>query len=241
MRDIPILFSRPMVHGLLREVEAPGTGKTQTRRIIKMPDADFDAVFCEEDGAWNIGDALTGKREHKLPVRFRKGDRLWVKETWRTEARYDDLKPALLPTRALISYDAGYEEAPNDGCRGRTRVSIHMVRRASRLTLTVTDVRVQRLQEISDTDCSAEGANSPGGFQLLWEDINGMNSWWANPWVVAVTFTVALRNIDHVFPSSPRLSPDGTYCICDQCHREWKPGESPNCESCDAAFRAMGK
>ncbi len=220
MTDRPILFSAPMVR-------AHNDGrKTQTRRAIRMPDADFDAVFCEDDGSWHIGDALTGKREHKLPVHFRKGDRLWVKETWRTEARYDHLKPVELPRGALITYDADHEQEPNDGCRGKTRVSIHMVRRLSRTTLTVRDVRVQRLHEITEADCIAEGppnvhrANYSGPlsalsgamiqhpekswltmtprnwYRELWDAINGAGAWDRNPWVVAVTYSVEHRNID---------------------------------------------
>ena len=95
----------------------------------------------------------------------------------------------------------------------RWRPSIHMPRWASRLTLTVTDVRVQRLQEISEEDARAEGAypceggwsygGSPlagttarGAFYCLWNSLHGPDAWSANPWVCALTFTVDRRNID---------------------------------------------
>lgn len=79
----------------------------------------------------------------------------------------------------------------------------YMPRWASRLTLTVTDVRVQRLQEISEEDALAEGVehHPPGRpaellYRVLWEQINGPGSWDANPWVAAYTFTVERANID---------------------------------------------
>jgi len=93
--------------------------------------------------------------------------------------------------------------------------SIHMPRWASRLTLTVTDVRVQRLQDISAADSIAEGVecetcaamaqsachgkgcfSSLADFRALWNSLHGPDAWDANPWVVALTFTVEQRNID---------------------------------------------
>ncbi|MEH7827630.1 hypothetical protein [Gemmobacter denitrificans] len=91
------------------------------------------------------------------------------------------------------------------------RPSIHMPRWASRITLTVTDVRVQRLQQISEADAVAEGVSpisepndlkwehySPHGvaFAALWNSLHGHGAWEANPWVVVPTFTVAHGNID---------------------------------------------
>jgi hypothetical protein len=87
------------------------------------------------------------------------------------------------------------------------RSPIHMPRWASRLTLTVTEVRVQRLQQISEDEAKAEGVRPafsyPGhenvyanpryvwGFHELWHEIHGASSWSANPWVAAITFDVA--------------------------------------------------
>jgi len=219
MADLPILFSGPMVRGLIREVERPGTGKTQTRRVLKPQPTMHAAGDCTIGGHRGPVDYLMREIYPQHLARFRKGDRLWVKETWRTEARHDAVKPTELPRAALISFDADHLQEPNDGCRGRTRVSIHMPRWASRLTLTVTDVRVQRLQECSREDAAAEGLirlRATGRYVIakgdqyfgdahhdprvvygwLWDQINGDGSWASNPWIVALTFTVERRNID---------------------------------------------
>jgi len=103
-------------------------------------------------------------------------------------------------------------EMPNHPEHGRAlwRPSIYMPRWASRLTLLVTDVRVQRLQDISEADAIAEGiiptANSQtidcaterpsDGFRALWNSIHGPEAWDANPWVAAISFDVVRANID---------------------------------------------
>ena len=126
MTDRPIIFSAPMVRALMA-----GT-KTQTRRVVKpQPQCERPTII-------------------KRGVRFVPGDRLWVRENWRTEARYDATAPRDLPVTAVISYEADYLAEPNDGCRGRLRPAIHMPRRASRLTLTVADVRVHRLGHMTE-------------------------------------------------------------------------------------------
>ncbi len=145
---------------------------------------------------------------HRLPYLY--GDRLWVREGfcwvsawgWRYRADNDDL-----------------DDKRKFGEVGKWRSPIHMPRSASRLTLTVTDVRVQRLHDITEADAVAEGVESgmtsrglmwkaygdkPNcwvdsarlSYIRLWESIHGPGAWDANPWVVALTFTAEKRNID---------------------------------------------
>jgi hypothetical protein len=153
MTDRPMLFSAPMVKGLLREIEAPGTGKTQTRRIMKPQPIRLD------NGGWHIfsgGGGIIIDHEQRVEdfAPHQIDDRIWVKETWCTEERYNHLKPSDICPGEWIGYRAG----PDDlGHHGKPRVSIFMPRWASRITLTVTDVRVQRLQDISEEDAIAEG------------------------------------------------------------------------------------
>jgi len=239
MTDRPILFSAPMVRALL------DGRKTQTRRILKpQPSAicaGFQRVFTDPphfeaiDANGKPCNAFTGTLGvHPYPpIRFAKGDRLWVRETLRRQ--YTN---GVLGETWLYSADQEVVNLRHGDPRitdmiawahhkeGDTCVSIHMPRWASRLTLTVTDVRVQRLQEISEADCVAEGPPNVSGFRYsgpasglsglmvvdpenpavsmtprtwyreLWDTLNGAGSWDANPWVVAVTFTVERRNID---------------------------------------------
>lgn len=147
MTDRPILFSGPMVNALL------DGRKTQTRRVLRVP-----APFDPSD---NISvEIATGFIEPQ----FRRGDRLWVRETWRPHYLGDGIWDL------DVSYAAdGERRRINDGEFGkkdwtwpkaadRGNVSpLFMPRWASRLTLTVNEVRVQRLQEMSDADAVAEG------------------------------------------------------------------------------------
>lgn len=124
------------------------------------------------------------------------GDRLWVREAW---ARDDE------DGQLMYRADVG-----RDLCADAWRPSIHMPRWASRITLEVTAVRVERLQDISEADAQAEGVipkwepgcsgrlmDAFGGFSFrpaasayaeLWEQINGPGAWDANPWVWVVEF-----------------------------------------------------
>lgn len=158
MADLPILFSSPMVRAILREIDRPGTGKTQTRRVLHMPPMTFDAVF-NDDGVWHIGDALTGHRYTKLSVPYRIDDRLYVREAWRSHRAYDDEPPRRLISPNAKRYMSYVADEPDIHANptSRYRQAMHMPRWASRITLIVTDVRVQRLQEICEADARAEG------------------------------------------------------------------------------------
>jgi hypothetical protein len=212
MRERPILFSGPMVRAILA-----GT-KTQTRRVVKpQPEAQHGGEpywFIGGYRAWQYRstDDVLRKGGNTLRCPYgAPGDRLWVREAWQAldgneRARRIMTEPN--PSRGWLEYAAtvpeGYEPPP------RWRPSIHMPRWASRITLEVTGVRVERLQDISSNDAIAEGIEPcPRGgewrnyldsapnrdaltprvsFRSLWESINGPGSWEANPYVWAVSF-----------------------------------------------------
>lgn len=239
MADRPILFSAPMVRALLEG------HKTQTRRIIKpQPDSSVTSVgvlSCSGVWSWLSGDPRdidTWAFEGEFHVGYRPGDRLWVKETWHAESWYDRHSPKrraeLVEQLGAphVWYPAGYlletpyQRRVTQVCaldldaqwsKGQKRVSIHMPRWASRITLTVTDVRVERLQDISKGDAISEGIEWLGealwrnyaypsnlrgtssavvSYKTLWDSINGSGAWDSNPWVVAVSFDVRRGNID---------------------------------------------
>lgn len=153
------------------------------------------------------------------------GDRLWVRETWGVvshafdangnRSEYHPDRPATpvqeMPFgkcyyhgHVIYAADGGFEWSGDDDGGGDTRSawkpSIHMPRIASRITLEIVSVRVERLQDISPNDCIEEGAwriedkeigrghEAVDAYRALWESINGADSWEANPWVWVVEF-----------------------------------------------------
>jgi len=202
MKERPILFSAPMVRALLN-----GT-KTQTRRVCTPANAaNLSHVVECPYAQWGDED---GEVLFKSPYGVF-ADRLWVRESFsgphcmeKTD-EFPALPPGQWPPESSIWYWADGE--PTHGDWTRPRPSIHMPRWASRITLLITNVRVERLQDISEADAMAEGivpAGDGNGFQLadtthymgnpidsyfsLWEAINGAESVEANPWVWAVEF-----------------------------------------------------
>lgn len=188
MTERPILFNGEMVRAIL------DGRKTQTRRMVKfafpppnMPHPDmYLGVGCP------LGQA---------------GDRLWVRETF---VQGWDIEPV---TDRLMQFDDDGNELPkktwyratdsdiywsdNDGWETNTpwKPSIHMPRSASRITLEITDVRIERLQSISEADAKAEGVEPAEcclahyhGFSKLWQNVYGSESWEANPWVWVIEF-----------------------------------------------------
>lgn len=179
--------------------------KTQTRRqlyrvtksiITSRLDGRYLPIRRLEDV--RIGETLTLSRAHDV----KPGDRLWVREAF----SYDSLD---VDHDGLMPCWYWADGNPEDGDWTKPKPSIHMPRIYSRLTLTVTDVRVQRLQDISEADAEAEGVEyrdcwgtwRPDGsmqcggspdrreaFRCLWININGNGSWEADPWVCAYTF-----------------------------------------------------
>jgi len=216
MADRPILFSGPMVRALL------DGRKTQTRRT--MPDQKLfrdgpagPEIWTGFMGwqylAWALDNrGVCGKGV--LP-RIAIGDRLYVREHWNTDVRNDGISPRDIRATEPVWYIADGVSTRSTDFSVRSsqhRQAMHMPRWASRLTLTVTDVRVERLQDINEADAKAEGVSDEFtdyeiygqsqpyrfGYSALWNDINGPGAWDENPWVVAYTFTVQRGNIDQI-------------------------------------------
>ncbi|MDD2704131.1 MAG: hypothetical protein PHU07_02165 [Acidocella sp.] len=262
MADRPISFTDPMAAAIEREVERPGTGKTQTRRILKFPTrTSSGGTFYERKdmGGWeptvNGGGGCfkivngirvavpetVGMWHQTCGVSFdapyQRGDLLWVRESYFQYGHWWPVvgeltaggkqKWEFVSHKFPVQFDepkVGYylgRSVANQGRQGwYKRLGRFMPRELSRTVLTVTDVRVQRLQDISRDDAIAEGIKRIGGgmlrwekwgaveelsaatpqeaYALLWNGINGPGTWEANPWVVALTFTVERRNIDEV-------------------------------------------
>lgn len=218
-KERPVLFKDAMVRAILN-----GT-KTQTRRVLKQAVGPSLSVGIDDDTpgvaelSWLWGDG-PGYDVHETIKRVpcphgKPGERLWVRETFsgphcmeRSE-EFPAVPPSQWPTESPIWYWADGE--PSHGDWTKPRPSMFMPRWASRITLEITDVRVERLQDISVADAMAEGTPcyvcggpldgrseddchcfhhkaSPSDYRALWESINGPDSWEANPWVWAISF-----------------------------------------------------
>lgn len=187
MKERPILFSAPMIRAILNG------SKTQTRRIMKRPALNY------LNNGMSIADFILMCEGSQVCKFGKVRDHLWVRETWQTHCDLDGISPSNLPVNSAIQYPATY-----DGWVSKRRPSIHMPRLVSRITLEITGVRVERLQDISEGDALAEGVNewargacakdNPYGFgpieyfELLWSQINGRQSWYANPFVWVIEF-----------------------------------------------------
>lgn len=183
MKERPILFSAPMVRAIL------AGRKTVTRRIVR--DAKPIAADVTVFGTWVANDAAVleeGARMLRCPYGV-PGDRLWVKE-------------ALVPTAGNgVTYAVDGEYVLIDGgarewmWKPRKLAAMYCPRWASRITLEVVDVRVERLHDLDEEDADAEGIGEPPWgsrvetFATLWDTINGKRAPWAsNPWVWRVEF-----------------------------------------------------
>jgi len=216
VREKPILFSGEMVRAVL------DGRKTQTRRVVKPQ----SRIILHDNGQALTDSGWLPELDNPYG---KPGDQLWVRETWATSLSLDQTSPAEI---AVHAHYAGY----NDGNHpladlwyiadmhyrqwgdektslGKSRPSIHMPRWASRIQLEVTDVRVERVQDISEKDMVAEGivlkysdyewfnrskfsSEQFFGFDLdqawidLWNSINEKRGfgWDVNPWVWVVEF-----------------------------------------------------
>lgn len=217
MKERPILFSAPMVRAIL------SGQKTLTRRAYKVGNG----------GVWpNLNDRPGMQQATRNCPYGQPRDRLWVRETWGVVSHTWDKDGNMVswpPDRSatairempfgggyynghvIYAADGPHEWAGDDDGSGEPRSawhpSIHMPRAASRITLEVTGVRVERLQDISEADAIAEGIekHTTGlwlpcreegkanidprlAYRDLWESINGPGSWDKNPWVWAIAF-----------------------------------------------------
>lgn len=192
MKQRPILFNGAMVRAILNDT------KTQTRRTIELPEG-FDWLNLDTgtmpDGNGNV------KHISELECKYGQvGDQLWVRETWRTDDSLNDKAPSTFSSWP-VQYEADGKKlshgAFHGNTNGKTRVSIHMPRWASRITLEITSIRAERLQSITLGDICKEGLGksiydfAPAtqafrAFQTLWESTGG--DWKANPWVWVIEF-----------------------------------------------------
>lgn len=221
MKERPILFSEPMVRAILEG------RKTQTRRLVKDCDikgrrkllpGELDTVgsFLDDNKAGEFCAYLQKYEGVKLGVAScpygEPGDRLWVREAFAycKIARDHEGKDRIYSChrfdsdRVLYRADTGLRD---DLRAVAWRPSIHMPRLASRITLEITEIRVQRLQDISEDDVWKEGVDRshwrydidgecwPASdsqarqwFRPIWESIHGPDSWELNPWVWAISF-----------------------------------------------------
>lgn len=208
MKERPILMRGEMVRATLDET------KTQTRRGVKAPDGTESIRSNFSDASLWVCEVPNDGRCYDIKCPYGKpGDRLWVKEThW----RYGKWKPngltkkgkkawAFVAMDNLVRYDEEIAERVKRGKSGwHKRPSIFMPRRLSRITLEIVAVRVERLNDISEADCYAEGIARPKSpnlgsdvtrrdnaihaYRTLWESINGKGSLAKNPWVWVITF-----------------------------------------------------
>lgn len=213
-KERPILFNAEMVRAIL------DGRKTQTRWIVNpQPELSERAGFVWKGYAYGLGSDNRGTQRNFARPNCpygQPGGRLWVRETWRTGWSYGGDYPTV-QYRATETAHVGSKEYPVlDVLRGefgipdpaphsivpggKWKPSIHMPRWASRITLEITGVRVERLQDISDEDARAEGASSVSfpvtenqrsnidRFRALWNLTHGAGAWGENPWVWVIEF-----------------------------------------------------
>jgi len=231
MKQRPILFSGPMVRALL------DGSKTQTRRVGKIQSPDFFGIKAEAVRHATLGyqiqathDAYPGRgtARHAICVcpYGQPGDQLWVREEHYKFGHWEPVpgvrtKGGRQKWKFVTDTDETLYEAPDQYRKGRhhkdpstqawhKRLARFMPRAASRITLEITGVRVERLQAISEVDAIAEGctqnhngyywggphpvsglkqmATAKSAYQDLWESINSPGSWNSNPWVWVIEF-----------------------------------------------------
>ncbi len=181
----PIIFSTPMVQAIL------DGRKTQTRRVIKDKDITNNFDIDIDGSVYAYINPATGDSCPPTAIaKYQVGDILWVRETWGKDENGEYV------------YRTNYGTTEDDSfppSMFRWRPSIHMPREAARIFLLVTNVRVERLQDISEEDAIKEGAKAYGpnncsgtsariAFAEIWDKTTTEHEWRTNPWVWVYEF-----------------------------------------------------
>lgn len=224
MKEHPIRFLdfevRAILEGRKTQTRREMTKSRSICDSCRWEDLDWSRTFIDDSYA-PLGMLKAGGPDntvHRVWSRWRVGERLWVRETfidgWPADggdiqqfdadgnelprhvwyrADYDAAQKGWISNRgALIQGWTNDDGWYTDGIPWKP--SIHMPRWASRITLEITEIRVQRLQEISEEDAIAEGIGhcdvdaAIADYASLWDRINGPGAWESNPWVWAITF-----------------------------------------------------
>lgn len=204
MKEHPILFSTEMVKAILEG------RKTQTRRIIK-PQPFLNKQYSSEEPTYKEWFSMNGSHNDSVEkwIQFcphgKVGDQLWVRETWAEVMEEEDL---MFVYKASNIEELNTGDEDDNGNIFKWRPSIFMPRKASRIQLEIVNIRVERLDNISEEDAKAEGVEGIDGkyldysntkskhyclsafssYEELWIKINGKESWEKNPWVWIIEF-----------------------------------------------------
>jgi hypothetical protein len=181
MKERPILFSTEMVQAIL------AGRKTQTRRVVKphpKKELNFFGWKLPEYIQVAFGRGTKIESLHKFPF-GEVGDVLWVRETY-LNFNSTDKTPNYIYKADHPNFHVNFASGE------KWKPSIYMPKAAARIWLEITNVRVERLQEISEEDAIKEGSiyllNVREWFSDLWQSINGEKSWNENPWVWVIEF-----------------------------------------------------
>ncbi|EEP0598838.1 hypothetical protein ODQ70_20555 [Escherichia coli] len=183
VKERGMIFNDEMVRAIL------GGNKTQTRRIV-------EEKF--------YGRAVAAELLAKHCPYGQPGDRIWVRETYRVHGKATDVATLVYRASVRNSWTEQTHRVPVEVCNKpvseKWTPSIHMPRWASRILLEITDVRVERLHDMSEADAKAEGATpatykiTPSeavyrvGFGDIWRSIYGQDNWLSNPLVWVIEF-----------------------------------------------------